>query len=88
LFALNITGQAGWTALVVSLTAVSGGPAPVLPAGPAAGENEIRQSNERNFQQKTILRRRTNNATIKQLANQRGANILIELWLGELESAQ
>ena len=54
---LNITGRAGWTARVVSLTAASGGPASVLPAGPAAGENEIRQSNEHNFQQKTIPRR-------------------------------
>jgi hypothetical protein len=33
-------GRALERARVVSLTAANGGPAPVLPAGPAAGENE------------------------------------------------
>ena len=37
---LQVGSSSFGRARVVSLTAANGGPAPVLPAGPAAGENE------------------------------------------------
>ena len=60
------TGRARWVARVVSLTAANGGPAPVLPAGPAAGENDIPHLKKDNFKlnEHDFQARRTHQSTI------------------------